>query len=75
MDSIVWVFITILVTLFMLLFVIGNEREKHHEVFNAECLKDHKQYECDVLWNQANKKDQSNDMALGMAMGMAMSRK
>lgn len=36
-------------------FVVSSELAKPHEkrLFMAQCLKDHKQYECDVMWGQA----------------------
>ena len=39
--------------------------------FMVECRLDHKQYECDVLWGQANP-DNGSDIAAGMALGTAI---
>ena len=36
-------------------------REKEHKsAFMGQCLEDHKQYECDALWGQANENSGGN---------------
>ena len=30
------------------------KKEEHKRAFMGQCLEDHKQYECDALWGQAN---------------------
>lgn len=38
-----------------------NAREREHKsAFMGQCLEDHKQYECDALWGQANAKSGGN---------------
>jgi len=48
----------VLIFLLVLFFGLGameaNETEQRKSVFMAACLSDHKQYECDVMWNQAS---------------------
>ena len=34
----------------------AQQDAKHHQAFMESCLEDHKEYECDALWGQANPK-------------------
>jgi hypothetical protein len=62
-----------LVALTTVAFIASSAEEmKHKQTFMAECVKDHKQYECDVLWSQATQKStDSSSMATGIAVGLA----
>lgn len=63
-----------LVALGALIVVDGIDTSKKHEQFNKECLKDHKQYECDVLWaTVANKSNAGDALASGMVTGAVVS--
>lgn len=51
-DNLGWILIGMIALLLFLIFMAASEQEKNKSIFMASCLKDKKQYECDVLWGQ-----------------------
>lgn len=49
-DGETWVFGIILAVLIGGVVVACNADEEHRKKFMADCMQDHKQYECDALW-------------------------
>lgn len=44
----------VIVAIVLVLIVSAIGYTKNHERFMADCLQDHKQYECDMMWKAAN---------------------
>lgn len=53
MFTIVKAIVIVVFAAFMIAMICANWQESKAK-FMGECRKDHKQYECDVLWGQAN---------------------
>ena len=51
---------------------IAQKQAEDRARFMRGCLQDKKQYECDVLWNQAAESKQNRDLAIGIAAGAAI---
>lgn len=65
----------ILICLVGIGFSLNRTAEKQNAamaVFMNDCLTDHKQYECDVLWSQTDASKQVRDAAIGVAAGAAI---
>jgi hypothetical protein len=50
----------------------ANKQEAEQKAFMGQCLQDHKQYECDVLWSSTDASKQTRDLAIGVAAGVAV---
>lgn len=71
-DHLGWVLVVLILLMVALFVNIANKQEKEKKVFMVECLQDHKQYECDVLWSQTDASKQVRDAAIGAAAGAAI---
>lgn len=71
-----WIIVVLIVVLLALVFTgflhIANKQEYEKKAFMAECLKENKQYQCDVLWSQTDASKQLRDAAIGFAAGAAI---
>ncbi len=72
LDNTGWIIVILLVLVFAGFLQIANKQENEKEVFMSECLKDNKQYQCDVLWSQTDASKQVRDAAIGFAAGAAI---
>ena len=52
-EGFLWGIVGILLVIMIGLVIADGVNASHHrKTFMAECLQDHKQYECDALWGQ-----------------------
>lgn len=68
-DNLGWVIVILIALIIASMVAVSSEQEQQHKAFMSECLKDKKQYECDVLWGQTRESHATSEMATNIAIG------
>ena len=71
-DNFGWLLIAMAVFIIVCIVLVANKQDSEQTSFMADCMKDHKKYECDVLWSQTDASKQVRDMAIGIGVGAAI---